>query len=86
MSEPDAQRPHPFKDKLDEIGRRLAEKRSPEELEGIQLELAVLERWDRMMLKSREAGGHHHDHDDTPDVIDMGEVDPDVIDMGEVDQ
>jgi hypothetical protein len=86
MSGPDAERAQPFKDKLEEIGRRLAEERSREDLQDIQLELSVLERWDRMMLKSHDAGGHHHDHDDVPDVIDMGEVDPDVIDMGEVDQ
>lgn len=76
MSEQDAQREHPFKDKLEEIGRRLAEERSHEELEEIQLELTVLEQWDQMMLKSKDAGDHDHDHDTTPDVIDMGEVDP----------
>lgn len=77
MSGKDAQREHPFKDKLEEIGRRLGEERSRDELEEIQLKLTVLAQWDRMMLKSKDAGDHHHHHDDdTPDVIDMGEVDP----------
>ena len=88
MPPDDAQREHPLKDKLEEIGQRLTEQRSREELADIQLEMTVLEQWDRMMLKASDAGGHHHHHDDddTPDVIDMGEVDPDVIDMGEVDR
>lgn len=86
MPPDDAEREHPLKDKLEEIGQRLTGQRSREELAEIQLEMTVLEQWDRMMLKASDAGGHHHDHDDTPDVIDMGEVDPDVIDMGEVDR
>jgi hypothetical protein len=64
----DTQREHPLKGKLEEIGRRLAEKRSRKDLEEIQLELSVLEQWDRVMLKSNEGGHHHHhDDDDTPD-------------------
>jgi hypothetical protein len=73
MPPDDAQRGHPLKAKLEEIGRRLAAQRSREELADIQLEMTVLEQWDRMMLKASDAGDHDHDH--TPDVIDMGEVD-----------
>lgn len=76
MSGEDAQREHPIKDKLEEIGRRLAEGRSREELEEIQLELTVLAQWDRMMLKSEDVPHEDHDHVHSPDVIDMGEVDP----------
>jgi hypothetical protein len=84
MSEEQAAgREHPLKDKLEEIGRRLTEQRSREELEEIQLELQTLQEWDKTMLKA--ADDHDHDHDfvtgdhdhvHEPVVVDMGEVDP----------
>jgi hypothetical protein len=84
MSEENVQREHPFKDQIEEIGRRLAQERSREQLEEIQLELKVLEQWDQTMLKASDS--HDHDHDEVtgdhdhvhepPQPIDMGEVDP----------
>jgi len=62
MSGQDEQREHPFKDKLEEIGRRLVEDRSREELEEIQIELKALEQWDQTMLKASDS--HDHDHDE----------------------
>jgi hypothetical protein len=78
-----AGREHPLKEKIDEIGRRLAEQRSPEELEAIQLELEALQEWDKTMLKANDSHDHDHDfvtgdhdHVHEPVVVDMGELDP----------
>ena len=82
--EQDAGREHPLKDKLEEIGRRLTEERSREELEEIQLELQALQEWDKTMLKANDSHDHDHDfvtgdHDhvhEPPEPIDKGELDP----------
>ena len=79
----DSGREHPLKDKLEEIGRRLTEERSREELEEIQLELQALQEWDKTMLKANDSHDHDHDfvtgdhdHVHEPVVVDMGELDP----------
>jgi hypothetical protein len=84
MSGQDAQQEHPFKDKLEEIGRRLVETRSREELEEIQIELKVLEEWDQTMLKASDS--HDHDHDFVTGDHDHVHEPPPPIDLGEVDR
>lgn len=79
-----AGREHPFKDKLEEIGRQLTEQRSREELEEIQIELQALKEWDKTMLRASDSHDHDHDfvtgdHDhvhEPPQPIDKGELDP----------
>ncbi len=53
-----------LKDKLDDIRRRLMNP-TRAELEAIQLNLDVLDKWDRLML--RQEAGHDHDHMDDHD-------------------
>jgi hypothetical protein len=56
-----------LKKKLDEIRKRLTGEPSAEELESMQLHIALLERWARLVSSADADHQHNHmtDHDNT---------------------
>lgn len=53
-----------YRDKLEEIRDRLLGTPSPEELQGLQLQLEVLQRWAQLSRVADEPY-HNHDHQNT---------------------